>query len=211
MVNALAHHLANPSFNAAPASIPGISSLAGGGGLSSVGAGGARPGIVHRLDRYTSGCIIVAKSDLAHWRLSEDFAQVGRASAAVGGLVVVGCEGWRWRWYCQCCCDILHLRADLLPMWELSAVAVLYCRVWGTGGGGSSVSSRRALCPCGGRCVVVGAGFCQQSPCSTPAPQHMLMLSFCPNSLNPCMRHDSCSLRHQHVVMLGLAVWVMVG
>lgn len=72
MVNALAHHFTTPGFNASP---QGGSGGGGGGGLSSVGAGGARPGIVHRLDRFTSGCIIVAKSDLAHWRLADDFAQ----------------------------------------------------------------------------------------------------------------------------------------
>jgi 23S rRNA pseudouridine1911/1915/1917 synthase len=38
-------------------------------GTSLAGAGGARPGIVHRLDRDTSGLMVVAKSDLAHRRL----------------------------------------------------------------------------------------------------------------------------------------------
>jgi 23S rRNA-/tRNA-specific pseudouridylate synthase len=74
MVNALAHHFTTPGFNASPQAGTGGGG-GGGGGLSSVGAGGARPGIVHRLDRFTSGCIIVAKSDLAHWRLADDFAQ----------------------------------------------------------------------------------------------------------------------------------------
>ncbi len=41
--------------------------------LSQVG-GPARPGIVHRLDRDTSGVIVVAKHDVAHARLSEQFA-----------------------------------------------------------------------------------------------------------------------------------------
>lgn len=40
--------------------------------LSSVG-GPTRPGIVHRLDRDTSGVIVAAKSDLAHLRLAEQF------------------------------------------------------------------------------------------------------------------------------------------
>jgi 23S rRNA pseudouridine1911/1915/1917 synthase len=40
--------------------------------LSTVG-GPSRPGIVHRLDRDTSGVIIAAKSDLAHLRLAEQF------------------------------------------------------------------------------------------------------------------------------------------
>jgi 23S rRNA pseudouridine1911/1915/1917 synthase len=39
------------------------------GDLSSVG-GPARPGIVHRLDRDTSGAILVAKHDLAHSKLA---------------------------------------------------------------------------------------------------------------------------------------------
>jgi 23S rRNA pseudouridine1911/1915/1917 synthase len=40
--------------------------------LSSVG-GPTRPGIVHRLDRDTSGVIVVAKSDAAHMRLAAQF------------------------------------------------------------------------------------------------------------------------------------------
>jgi 23S rRNA pseudouridine1911/1915/1917 synthase len=42
--------------------------------LSSVG-GIARPGIVHRLDRDTSGVLLVARTDQAHLRLSEQFEQ----------------------------------------------------------------------------------------------------------------------------------------
>ncbi len=41
--------------------------------LSSVG-GPARPGIVHRLDRDTSGVIVVAKTDVAHAKLAAQFA-----------------------------------------------------------------------------------------------------------------------------------------
>ena len=43
------------------------------GKLSSVG-GDLRPGIVHRLDRFTSGVILVARSDAAHRNLAEQFA-----------------------------------------------------------------------------------------------------------------------------------------
>jgi 23S rRNA pseudouridine1911/1915/1917 synthase len=43
-----------------------------GGELSTVG-GPTRPGIVHRLDRDTSGVILVAKNDWAHSRLSVQF------------------------------------------------------------------------------------------------------------------------------------------
>jgi len=41
-------------------------------GLSTAG-GNERPGIVHRLDKMTSGLVIVAKNDVAHRRLSEMF------------------------------------------------------------------------------------------------------------------------------------------
>jgi len=53
LVNALLHHCA--------------------GRLSGIG-GVARPGIVHRLDKETSGCLVVAKSDEAHLALSAQFA-----------------------------------------------------------------------------------------------------------------------------------------
>lgn len=43
------------------------------GSLSGIG-GVERPGIVHRLDRETSGVILVAKSDAAHRGLAEQFA-----------------------------------------------------------------------------------------------------------------------------------------
>ena len=53
LVNALLHHCA--------------------GRLSGIG-GVARPGIVHRLDKDTSGCLVVAKNDETHLALSEQFA-----------------------------------------------------------------------------------------------------------------------------------------
>ena len=43
------------------------------GGLSGIG-GVERPGIVHRLDKETSGVLLVAKNDAAHRGLSEQFA-----------------------------------------------------------------------------------------------------------------------------------------
>lgn len=52
LVNALLHHV----------------------GQLSTGGGSDRPGIVHRLDKDTSGLLVVAKSDAAHRRLSEDMA-----------------------------------------------------------------------------------------------------------------------------------------
>ncbi len=44
------------------------------GSLSGIG-GVERPGIVHRLDRETSGAIVVAKHDAAHRGLAEQFAE----------------------------------------------------------------------------------------------------------------------------------------
>jgi len=54
-----------------------------GDSLSGIG-GVRRPGIVHRLDKDTSGLIVVAKSEAAHRALSRDFAarQIERAYAA---------------------------------------------------------------------------------------------------------------------------------
>lgn len=45
-----------------------------GDGLSGIG-GVKRPGIVHRIDKDTSGLLVVAKNDLAHRFLSEQFAE----------------------------------------------------------------------------------------------------------------------------------------
>ncbi|TVQ31846.1 MAG: RluA family pseudouridine synthase [Phycisphaeraceae bacterium] len=59
MINALAWHFQNAS--------------ATGGALSTVGTEFARPGVVHRLDRHTSGVIVFAKSDEAHWKLGRQF------------------------------------------------------------------------------------------------------------------------------------------
>ncbi len=53
LTSALAHH---------------FTSLSGVGGIT-------RPGIVHRLDRDTSGVILIAKNDTAHYRLSAQFAE----------------------------------------------------------------------------------------------------------------------------------------
>ncbi len=53
LVNALLHHIDD---------------------LSGIG-GEMRPGIVHRLDKDTSGCMVVAKHDLSHRRLTEAFSE----------------------------------------------------------------------------------------------------------------------------------------
>jgi 23S rRNA pseudouridine1911/1915/1917 synthase len=56
--------------------------------LSGIG-GELRPGIVHRLDKETSGCLVAAKHDLAHTRLSEAFSDRNLTKlylAAVNGV-----------------------------------------------------------------------------------------------------------------------------
>jgi 23S rRNA pseudouridine1911/1915/1917 synthase len=71
LVNALLHHVKD---------------------LSGIG-GELRPGIVHRLDRGTSGLMVVAKSDLAHQELSRQFSdrEVDKEYIAlVWGLVQPG-------------------------------------------------------------------------------------------------------------------------
>jgi 23S rRNA pseudouridine1911/1915/1917 synthase len=54
------------------------------GSLSGIG-GVARPGIVHRLDKETSGCLVVAKNDETHLSLSAQFAgrQVKKKYSAI--------------------------------------------------------------------------------------------------------------------------------
>ncbi len=54
------------------------------GSLSGIG-GVARPGIVHRLDKETSGCLVVAKNDATHLALSRQFAarEVGKIYNAI--------------------------------------------------------------------------------------------------------------------------------
>ncbi|HEX5182932.1 MAG TPA: RluA family pseudouridine synthase [Allosphingosinicella sp.] len=68
LVNALLHHCA--------------------GRLSGIG-GVARPGIVHRIDKNTSGLLVVAKTDVAHEGLAVQFARHSidrRYAAIVAGL-----------------------------------------------------------------------------------------------------------------------------
>ena len=61
LVNALLHHC--------------------GGSLSGIG-GVARPGIVHRIDKDTSGLLVVAKNDVAHEGLAKQFAD-HRSTASI--------------------------------------------------------------------------------------------------------------------------------
>ncbi|HEX3536054.1 MAG TPA: RluA family pseudouridine synthase [Stellaceae bacterium] len=65
-------------------------------GSSLAGIGGVRrPGIVHRLDKDTSGLLVVAKTEAAHRALSSDFAarRIERAYAALVWGVPVPASG----------------------------------------------------------------------------------------------------------------------
>ncbi len=65
LLNALVHHFQQQVRDAtAPTAA-----------LSSVGEEEARPGVIHRLDRHTTGAMVVAKSDIAHWRIARQFQQ----------------------------------------------------------------------------------------------------------------------------------------
>jgi 23S rRNA pseudouridine1911/1915/1917 synthase len=52
-----------------------VNALLGRGQALSQSGGALRPGIVHRLDKDTSGVILIAKTDAAHARLGEAFRQ----------------------------------------------------------------------------------------------------------------------------------------
>ncbi len=72
LVNALLHHC--------------------GGSLSGIG-GVARPGIVHRIDKDTSGLLVVAKTDVAHEGLAKQFAAHSverKYLAIVSGIPKIG-------------------------------------------------------------------------------------------------------------------------
>ena len=57
-----------------------------GDSLSGIG-GVRRPGIVHRLDKDTSGLLVVAKNDLAHRSLAKQFADHGRTGDLARGYL----------------------------------------------------------------------------------------------------------------------------
>jgi 23S rRNA pseudouridine1911/1915/1917 synthase len=59
-------------------------------GASLSGIGGVRrPGIVHRLDKDTTGLMVVAKNDLAHQSLTAQFADHGRTGAMRRGYKAI--------------------------------------------------------------------------------------------------------------------------
>ena len=59
-----------------------------GASLSGIG-GVARPGIVHRLDKDTSGLLVVAKTDQAHRALAKQFADHGRTGELERGYLAL--------------------------------------------------------------------------------------------------------------------------
>lgn len=59
-----------------------------GASLSGIG-GEKRPGIVHRLDKDTSGLLVVAKNDKAHRSLSAQFADHGRTNQLSRGYIAL--------------------------------------------------------------------------------------------------------------------------
>ena len=59
MLNALSHHFEHHSPR--------------GGDLSGVGEADARPGVVHRLDMNTTGCIVFAKDETTHHAIAKQF------------------------------------------------------------------------------------------------------------------------------------------
>src|SRR5207245_10634854 len=69
--------------------------LRGRGKALSTGGDPLRPGIVHRLDRETSGVILVAKNDAAHAKLGEAFRQraIKKTYLALVQGVLVGKSG----------------------------------------------------------------------------------------------------------------------
>lgn len=73
MLNALAHHLAQHQT----------------GELSKVGNAEERPGVVHRLDRFTTGVILFAKRDASHWLLARQWEHRTNLKAYLA--VVHGC------------------------------------------------------------------------------------------------------------------------
>ncbi len=76
LLNALAYH-----FQDSESRSPGA--------LSEVGKEHARPGVIHRLDKNTTGVIIVAKQDEQHWKLAKQFED--RTNLKVYLAVVHGC------------------------------------------------------------------------------------------------------------------------
>lgn len=79
LLNALAYHFQQHE-------VPNESEKTG---LSKIGREHERPGVIHRLDKNTTGVIIVAKRDEQHWKLAKQFED--RTNLKVYLAVVHGC------------------------------------------------------------------------------------------------------------------------
>ena len=82
LLNALVHHVrrrvdacASAEVGSSPRGAPGEHFAPAGGGAPSGDGDGQliRPGLVHRLDKGTSGVLVIAKTDAAHRHLSRQF------------------------------------------------------------------------------------------------------------------------------------------
>ena len=78
------NHAGRVSTTQAPEKKPGLSTI-GTQGLSSIGRNGARPGVIHRLDKDTTGVILFGKTEEAHWKIAAqfEFRQSSKAYLAV--------------------------------------------------------------------------------------------------------------------------------
>ncbi|WP_432799904.1 RluA family pseudouridine synthase [Poriferisphaera sp. WC338] len=82
LINGLAYHFQNnDTFR--------NDGTAGSTGLSRVGEEDARPGVIHRLDKNTTGVIVVGKQEEPHWLIAKQFEN--RTNLKVYLAVVHGC------------------------------------------------------------------------------------------------------------------------
>jgi 23S rRNA pseudouridine1911/1915/1917 synthase len=100
-----------------------VNALLGRGQTLSRGGDMLRPGIVHRLDKETSGVILVAKNDFAHANISEAFRQrqvkktyKGASSLRLGAICTVA-PVWQ------------HSKRSLGALFERACSAVAHARL----------------------------------------------------------------------------------
>jgi hypothetical protein len=121
-----------------------------------------RPGIVHRLDKGTTGLVVVAKSDAAHASLAQQVKGGGGRSAELAQEGAL--EPWNWRHgppHC-CSCPASGLHAQRAELVEHSVASARACPAPGNpssrppGGasqpsapsGALAVPTRCACCAC---------------------------------------------------------------
>ncbi|MDY0016831.1 MAG: RluA family pseudouridine synthase [Candidatus Delongbacteria bacterium] len=74
VINKQADLVVHPTYSAVDGTLVNALMFHFGNGLSSIN-GDLRPGIIHRLDKDTTGLMVVAKNDLVHSPLSDQFAE----------------------------------------------------------------------------------------------------------------------------------------